>query len=111
MTDTGPSPQRAPDFVDKALGSLDHLLDLVHDKVLRPILLVGRTIAFAFVLLLVALVFVIALIIGVVRLLNVYLFANHVWITYALVGAVSLAVGLVIWRRRRPAPVRKADRD
>ncbi len=111
MTATSPPPERGPDFVDKALGSLDHLLDVVHDKLLRPILLVGRTLAFIFVLLLVALVLVIVLIIGVTRLLDVYLFAGRVWITYVLVGAVSLTAGLIIWRRRRPASTRGAPRD
>ena len=38
---------REPDIVDKALHSFDHVLDLVHDKILRPILLAGRAIAFS----------------------------------------------------------------
>lgn len=111
MTETSPPPERGPDFVDKALGSLDHVLDVVHDKVLRPILLAGRTVAFIFVLLLVTLALVIVLVIGIVRLMDVYLFAGRVWITYVLVGVVSLALGFLIWRRRRPAPVRSTPHD
>ncbi len=111
MTETSPPPERGPDFVDKALGSLDHVLDVVHDKVLRPILLAGRTVAFIFVLLLVTLALVIVLVIGIVRLMDVYLFAGRVWITYVLVGVVSLALGFLIWRRRRPAPVRSTSHD
>ena len=111
MSESSPTPNHDPDLVDRALGTLDHVLDVVHDKVLRPILLVGRTLAFAFVLLLVALVLVIVLIIGVIRLFNVYLFANHVWLSYALVGVLSLSAGLVIWRRRQPIPARRKHHD
>ncbi len=98
---------RQPDFIDRALGTLDHLLDIVHDKVLRPLLLAGRVVAYGFIIALASLFLVIALIIGLMRLLDVYLFAGHVWISYLLVGALSLGAGLIIWRRRRPVPLRK----
>lgn len=98
---------REPDLVDRALSSFDHVLDLVHDKVLRPLLIAGRTIAFGFIVMLMAFVLVSALLIGIVRLLNVYLFAGHEWITYAIIGVVSLVIGLIIWRRRRPVTLRK----
>ncbi len=111
VSETSPTPDHEPDLVDRALGTLDHALDIVHDKVLRPILLAGRTLAFVFVLVLVGLVLVSVLIIGIIRLFNVYLFANHVWLSYALVGVLSLGAGLVIWRRRRPLPQRKNQHD
>ncbi len=111
MSESSPTPDREPDVVDRALGILDHALDVVHDKVLRPILLAGRTLAFIFVLFLVGLVLVSVLIIGVIRLFNVYFFANHVWLSYALVGVLSLMTGLIIWRRRRPLPQRKNLHD
>ena len=95
------------DLVDKALGSLDRVLDVVHDRVLRPILLVGRTLGYLFVLLLVALVLVSVLVIGTIRLLNVYLFVGHEWLSYVILGTISLGVGLWIWRRRRPTSLRK----
>ena len=98
---------REPDLVDKALHSFDHVLDVVHDRVLRPLLIAGRTIAFGFILILMALVIVCALVIGLVRLFNVYLFAGREWLTYMVVGVISLVVGLVIWRRRRPVTLRK----
>jgi uncharacterized BrkB/YihY/UPF0761 family membrane protein len=99
--------KREPDYVDKALRSFDHVLDVVHDRVLRPLLIAGRTIAFGFVLILMALVVVTALIIGLIRLFNVYLFADREWLTYGVVGIISLVTGLIIWRRRRPVNLRK----
>ena len=97
-----------PDFIDRALEFLDHLLDVFHDKVLRPILLIGRFIAYGFIVLLAALVLVIALVIGLLRLLNVYVFIGHVWISYLVIGAIFVVAGLVVWRRRRPVPIRKS---
>jgi LPXTG-motif cell wall-anchored protein len=99
--------QRKPDFVDRALQSFDHALDVVHDKVLRPLLIVGRAIAFGFIVLLAALVLICVLVIGVIRLLNVYLFAGHEWLSYAIIGVLFLTAGLLIWRRRRPVNLRK----
>ena len=69
------------DFVDKALHQFDHVLDIVHDKVLRPILLAGRAIAFGFIILLAIFVLVVALLIGLIRILDVYCFAGHEYIT------------------------------
>ena len=100
-------PTSAPDLVDRALGALDHGLDVVHDKVLRPIILAGRAVAYGLVVALAAVVLVVVLVIGVMRLLDVYAFAGRDWLSYAVVGALSLATGLVIWRRRRPVRVRK----
>jgi len=96
-----------PDLIDRLLALVDHLLDVVHDRVLRPIILAARFIAFGLIILLAALVFVVALIIGFVRLLDVYAFDGRVWLTYAVVGAVFFIGGLVIWRRRRPLNLRK----
>ena len=80
---------------------------MVHDRVLRPLLIAGRTIAFGFVLILMALVVVTALVIGLIRLFNVYLFAGREWLTYGVVGILSLVTGLIIWRKRRPVNLRK----
>ena len=56
------------DVVDKVLSQFDHVLDVVHDKVLRPILLAGRALAFGLIIFFAALILVVALLIGLVRL-------------------------------------------
>jgi len=94
-------------LVDKAFGQLDHALDIVHDRVLRPIFIAGRAVAFGFIVALMAIVLVVALVIALVRLFDVYVFASHQWLTYVCLGAVFVAAGLVIWRYRRPENVRK----
>ncbi len=99
--------QHEPDVVDTIFAYFDRFMDALHDRVLRPILLAGRFVAYGFILLLVALVVVSALVIGFVRFSTTYLFDHHVWITYLVVSALSTTTGLLIWRKRRPVPLRK----
>ncbi len=87
------------DVVDSLFEALDRALDTVYDKVVRPLLLVGRFIAVAFVLALVAIVVLVALVDLFVRFSTVYFFAGHVWIADTVVGALSLTLGLVISER------------
>jgi hypothetical protein len=95
------------DIVDRLLAGVDHLLDLLHDKVLRPIILAGRAIAYGLIIALAAVVFVVVLVIGFIRLLNIYAFSTHEWITYLLIGALAMIFGFIIWRKRRPLTLRK----
>jgi LPXTG-motif cell wall-anchored protein len=46
-------------------------------------------------------------VIGSIRLLNVYVFSSHQWITYVAIGALSMIAGFIIWRKRRPLALRK----
>jgi len=101
------APGPEPDLVDRLLGLIDHTLDVVHDRVIRPILLAGRFLAYGFILVLVSLVLVSVVIIGLVRLMNVYMFSGREWLSYFLIGGLSLIAGLVVWRRRRPLNLRK----
>lgn len=104
---TEASEPRDPDLVDRLLAAFDHLLDVVHDRVLRPIIMVARVLAYGFIIVVVALVFVIVLVIGFIRLLDIYAFAGREWLSYVVVGAASTIAGLIIWRRRRPLKLRK----
>jgi len=95
------------DLVDKLLFRFDHVLDIVHDRVLRPILLAGRALAFGLIILFASLFLVGALLIGLIRLIDVYCFAGREYLTYVSVGIISLVAGLIIWRKRRPLNLRK----
>lgn len=95
------------DPVDALLGGLDQILDIVHDRVVRPLLLASRYLAFGFVLLTLATVAIVAGLLGLIRFGNVFIFQGLVWLNYLVVGALSTIIGLVIWRRRRAPTVRK----
>ncbi len=95
------------DPVSRALGGLDHLLDVLHDKVLRPIILAGRAVAYGFVILLMGLLVGIVSLVALIRLLDSYAFEAHQWITYLVTAAIFLGAGAFIWRMRRPVALRK----
>jgi hypothetical protein len=95
------------DFVDKALFQFDHVLDVVHDRVLRPILLAGRALAYGLIILLAAFFLIGALLIGLLRFVDIYCFAGREYLSYVSVGAISLIAGLIVWRKRRPVNLRK----
>jgi hypothetical protein len=95
------------DPVDLLLGALDRVLDTVHDRIVRPLLLLTRYLAFGFVLLTLAIVAIVAGLLGVIRFGNVFIFQGLVWLNYLVVGALSTIIGLVVWRRRRAPTVRK----
>lgn len=88
------------DWPVKAVDLVDLVVDTLRDKVVRPVILVGRTIVFG--LLIAAVVIVIATVVSVaaLRLLDVYLFGDHVWASYALLGAVFSLVGFFVWSKR-----------
>ena len=46
----------------------------------------------------------VGLCVALLRLLDVYAFAAHQWASWALLGAIFVAAGLVVWRfRKTPA--------
>jgi ABC-type nickel/cobalt efflux system permease component RcnA len=104
---TDASEPREPDLVDRFLAMVDRALDVVHDKVLRPIILAARVLAFGLIIALAAVILVAVVVIGFVRLLNIYAFHGRDWLSYASVGALSVFTGMVLWRRRRPLKLRK----
>lgn len=97
------TPDESPrDVIDQGFEVLDGAVDWFHDKVLRPIALIGRTLAYGLVFLTLAIALTVILVIVAVRLCDVYLFAAHPWITDLVVGAILWTIGLLVWRRRRP---------
>lgn len=110
MTDQGttPPPERDPigrDLAGKAMSAIDQVVDVVHDKVIRPFLLIGRTVAYSLIIVVALVIVAVALCVALLRLLDVYVFAAHQWASWALLGVIFLSGGLVIWRfRRQPVP-------
>jgi hypothetical protein len=94
----------AEEWSGRALDLIDQGLDVVHDRVLRPALLLGRSVVFGVVIAVVAVVIVILLAVAVVRLLDVYAFGDRVWASDALFGTVLCSGGFGIWSRRSRRP-------
>jgi hypothetical protein len=96
------------DLAGTAMSWIDQVVDTLHDNVIRPILLVGRWIAFLFVIVFSVIVIAVALCVALLRLLDVYVFPAHQWASWALLGTISLGLGLFTWRYRRAVPTKPA---
>jgi hypothetical protein len=86
----------------KAADGVDALVDLVRDRIVRPILLVARFLVYGLVALFLLVVIAVVLSVALIRLLDVYVFPGRVWASYALVGVVFTIVGIVAWWQRTP---------
>lgn len=91
------------DLATRAADLVEAVVDTVHDKAVRPALLVARALVFGLIVCTMAVVVAVAGAVGLVRLLDVYAFGGRVWASDALLGAVSCAAGVLAWSRRRPA--------
>ncbi|MDA8269204.1 MAG: hypothetical protein M0Z63_01870 [Actinomycetota bacterium] len=91
------------DIAARVADTIEAVVDAVHDRAIRPLLLVARGIVYGIVAGTMALVVAVVLAITLVRVLDVYAFGNRVWASDALIGAVLCAAGAVAWHKRRPA--------
>ena len=87
-------PARLADLVEAVVTAL-------HDKVVRPLLLVARAVVFGLVVAAMALVIAVLGSIAIVRLLDTYAFGRRVWASDLVVGGFVTLVGLLAWSRRR----------
>jgi hypothetical protein len=85
----------------RVVDSVEDVVTAVHDRVIRPLLLVARAIVFGLIVATMVLVVGVLFSVAVVRLLDVYAFSGRVWASDATVGGLFTAGGLVLWTMRR----------
>jgi len=90
----------ATEWPVKAADVVDLVVDTIHDKAVRPILLAARVMVFGLLVAALVLVVLVLLSIGLLRLLDVYAFSGRVWVSYAVLGGVFTLAGLFTWSRR-----------
>lgn len=90
------------DWPGKAVDLVDLVVDTLRDRVIRPIIIVGRSIVFG--LLIATLVIVVGTVIGVsiLRIFDVYVFPTAEWASFLVLGTVVTTVGLFVWTKRAP---------
>ncbi len=87
------------DWPAKVIAILQTIVSTIQDKTMRPL---GKVLGYATAGLAAAVLIPVALIlgtIGLVRVLNVYLFHQHVWAGEAIVGLLLVLIGLVLIKR------------
>ena len=90
------------EWPSKAADLVDLVVDTFRDRVIRPIILVGRSIVFGLLIAAVVIVISVVVAVAILRLLDVYAFAHHVWASYTVLGIVFSAAGLWAWVKRSP---------
>jgi hypothetical protein len=102
MTDTAHEHKIGEDWPEKAVDLIDLVVDTVSDRVIRPIILVGRAIVFGLLIASLALVIAVVLGVALLRILDVYAFGDRVWISYAILGTLVSIIGIIAWSKRAP---------
>jgi len=102
LSAAGASPPTTPSaaWPAKAVDAIDLVVDTIHDKAIRPLVLVGRAVVFGLLIAALGSLVAVALSIALIRLLDVYAFGHRVWASYALVGFVFTVAGLGAWSLR-----------
>ncbi len=85
----------------RVIDTVEDTVTAVHDRVIRPLLLVTRALVFGIIIATMALMLSVLLSIAAIRLLDVYAFRGRVWASDVLVGGLLTVGGLVLWTRRR----------
>lgn len=91
----------ASDWPAQAADAIVDTVGKVRDATTGPILTIARGLVYGTAIVILGLTALFLLVIGAVRLLDVYL-PGEVWSAYLLLGVVFLASGLFLWSKRRP---------
>ncbi len=92
---------RALDWPARAADAIEATVNTVHDRVVRPLLLIARAIVFGILVASMALALGILMSVALVRLLDDYWFSKRVWASEAIVGGAITLIGLAAWSQRR----------
>src|SRR5580704_14199933 len=105
MNDQGADPATGPgdagaQWQVRVVDVVEDTVAAVHDRVIRPLIVVARGIVFGIIIATMALVVGILFSIAFVRLLDVYAFGDRVWASDALVGGLLTVGGVFAWTKR-----------
>lgn len=100
--------EAAAELPRRAADAVQLLVDTIHDKAVRPAVLVTRAIVFGLVVAALGTVLAVVGSIALLRIFDVYVFGHRVWLSYVVLGGALTLAGLGAWSRRtaRPSPVR-----
>lgn len=111
MTSPTPPPASGPgaDWPAQVTQRIDSVVGRVRGKTTVPALTVARILVYGALAAVLGTTLLVLLVIGVIRLADVYIplhpIARRVWIIDAAASAIFLAVGTLLWRKRRPRQV------
>jgi len=92
----------------KVADTVDDVVQGVHDRVVRPLLLAARAVVFGLVAATMGLLLIVLFSIAAIRLLDVYAFRHRVWPAYAVIGGALVLLGAAAWSRRGASGAKEA---
>ncbi len=102
-----PPPSTGKEWPSEVANRIEKVVTDVRDKTTVPVQKVARALVYGLVAGFLATAAVVMLLIATFRLLHVYLpihpEGRRVWIIYAALGAIFVASGGFLWRKRTPA--------
>jgi hypothetical protein len=90
------------DWPAQATETVENVVIAVRDKSVKPLTMVARALVYGLVGAAVAQVVLLLSSVGVLRLLDIYLFPRRVWASYTMLGGIFTLAGLFLWVLRRP---------
>ena len=105
MTSASPEPSGS-DWATDVAGRIDSVVGSVRDKTTVPASTAARAVVYGLIIGVLGAALGILIVIGLIRLLDVYLpfhpIGRRVWVVDAAGSAIFLIGGAFFWRRRRP---------
>lgn len=87
------------DLASKAAGLVTDFAGLLQDRAVKPLFFIARVVVYGLIALALAVAAGVLAVDVLVKLLDAYVFAGRVWITYLVIGAIALVASAFAWRR------------
>ena len=89
------------DWPAQATETVENVVVAVRDKSVKPLTTVARGLVYGLVAGAVVIVVICLSSVGVLRLLDIYLFPGRIWASYTMLGGIFTLMGLLLWTFRR----------
>jgi hypothetical protein len=87
------------DLASRATEWVDEITKFLQNKAVSPLFWLARAIIFGLVGIVLVIVAAVLTVDALVKLLDAYLFAGRVWITYFVIGGLALVASIFAWRK------------
>jgi len=100
------NPFTDPQWATNTVDMIDRLVSIVKRYTTRPLVIVARLVVFGILAVCISIVIGVLLVIGAIRALQAlgdvwFGHGTSVWLSYMVLGAVFVAIGAILMRRRR----------